>query len=109
MDFSKGNFTPQEKIELLQRWVLVHSYLYYNMDTSVVTDHKYDDNCRQLCRMKEDYQDSWANARYTYAMYDFDGSTGFGFVDRLKDKDLESVTFDVSILLNMNRYTLRRR
>lgn len=98
MNFSKGNFTVQDKIELLQRWVLVHSYLYYILDVSVVTDHKYDSNTRQLYEFKIYYPEDWLNSRYTYAMGEFDGSTGFGFIEKLKKKEMRSILFDVNML-----------
>jgi hypothetical protein len=102
MDFSAREFTNQEKIELLQRWVLVHSYLYYIMDVSVVSDYRYDMNTKQLYGLKVDYPEDWSRARYTYAMHDFDGSTGFGFVERLDEKELRSVLFDVVLLTSQH-------
>lgn len=107
MDFSNRDFTPQEKIELLQRWVLVHSYLYYIMDISVVSDNMYDANSKQLADLKEAHPDSWDKAKYTYAMKDFDGSTGFGFTEKLEEKERKLILFDITILTY--RFTFKRR
>lgn len=103
MDFSKRGFSNQEKIELLQRWILVHSYLYYNMDMSVVDDHVYDANSLQLFELMTEHPEDWLRARYTYAMREFDGSTGFGFVDKLNDMDMRSVHFDVAMLESLSK------
>lgn len=100
MKFNKKDFTNQEKIELLQRWVLVHSYLYYNLDRPVVDDYKFDMNCRQLAELKKEYPEDWTFSRYSYAMKYFDGSTGIGFVESLRGDDEESVIWDVLMLLN---------
>jgi len=107
MDFSRANFTAQEKIELLQRWVLVHSYLYYHMDISVVDDWRFDDNSHQLYGLKLEHPEAWANARYTYAMDDFDGSTGCGYVEKLKEKERKSIIFDVNLLVNRHVFIRR--
>jgi NAD-dependent DNA ligase len=104
MDFSRRDFTTQEKIELLQRWILVHSYLYYELDLSVVSDHMYDRNSQQLHMFKINYPTDWKNARYTYAMVDFDGSTGFGYVNQLNTVDTMSIVFDAKQLKIMNQF-----
>lgn len=107
MDFSNRDFTPQEKIELLQRWILVHSYLYYIMDISIVPDYTYDMNSKQLAELKTAHPDSWDKARYTYAMGDFDGSTGFGFVEKLEENERKSIMFDITLLTY--RFVFKRR
>lgn len=99
MNFSKRNFTTQEKIELLQRWILVHSYLYYHLDRSVVSDHMFDANGQQLNLFKLNFPKDWSNARYTYAMLDFDGSTGCGYVENLNAVDTMSIVFDSEYLM----------
>ena len=95
----KGNlFNTKEKIELLQRWIIVHSYLYYILDSPIIDDHVFDSNCKQLVELKIDHPIVWGDARYSYAMGNFDGCTGMGLVENLKDKELTSVHRDVGIL-----------
>lgn len=105
MEF-KGNFTIQDKIEVLQRWILVSSVLYYDMDSPVVSDHMYDSNSRQLYEMKVNNPKEWQRARYTHAMNDFDGSTGFGFADKLNKRERELVMMDVFMVLDRHRRKL---
>lgn len=109
MDFSARDFTPQEQIELLQRWVLVHSYLYYQMDISLVTDYRYDSNSRQLFELRCKYPQDWDHSRYQYAMHDFEGSTGFGMVERLMEKERKSVMGDIGRLSANHVFKRRRR
>lgn len=80
MDFSRNPyFTEELKISTLQRWVLVHSFLYYDLNYNVVSDHVFDDNCKQLYQLKLKRPRTYKGSRYGYAMQSFDGSTGYGF------------------------------
>jgi hypothetical protein len=98
MKFNNPYWKPVTKIELLQRWILTHSFLYYTLNYTIATDKRYDDNSEQLVELKEKYPKSWKNSRYYYAMKEFDGSTGFGFVEKLNDEHREAVTRDAFYL-----------
>lgn len=87
MKFMNPYLKPIDKIDLLQRWILVHSYLYYELNDNLVTDMTFDNNCAQLADLQEEHKDAWKESRYYYAMHDFDGSTGFGFHGRLEPHD----------------------
>lgn len=87
MEFANPYWSQWIRIELLQRWILVHSILYYEMDTSVVSDKKFDANAKQLVQMQKDYKDDAKLSQYWYVFNDFDGSTGFDLYDRLTKKD----------------------
>ena len=52
MEFKNPYFLTVERINLLQRWILVHSYLYYEKNESIVKDVNYDANTRQLIYLK---------------------------------------------------------
>ena len=67
--------------------------MYYEQHESCVTDKEYDLISRQLVELqnkacKKDFEES----TYYYAMYDFDGSTGFDIPSRLTKKDREYLT-----------------
>jgi len=98
MEFPCIYWSTTVKMNLLARWVLVHSYLYYEMDYSVVQDSRYDANSKQLLDMIKEDITSWKRSRYYYAMKEFDGSTGFGFYQKLNTKDHQAVTLDAAIL-----------
>lgn len=82
-------WTEAEKINFLQRVILVHSYLYYEKDNSVWTDKQYDEVAKQLAEMQKPKTVKWIlnKTQYGYAFYDFDGTTGFLLWGRLKEKD----------------------
>lgn len=91
MKFNNPYFRPIDKIELLQKWILVHSYLYYQLDYSVVEDYIYDNNCKQLMALKRKYPKSWKKAKYSYAFKEFDGSTGMDLFYKLDVVDLSKI------------------
>ena len=51
MNWNNPYFTTLEKINLLCRWVTVHSIIYYERDTNIVSDKLFDNNCKQLKKM----------------------------------------------------------
>jgi hypothetical protein len=98
LDFASPYWNEKTKIEMLCRWLLVHSYLYYELDISVVSDHLYDKNQQQLKELIEDHREDFKNSRYYYAMSEFDGSSGFGFVSKLNVHDWDCVARDAHMI-----------
>jgi hypothetical protein len=81
------------KIGYLQRRIIVYSIVYYELGGSVVTDQQYDAISRQLVQMQKDVPESeFKKSMYYYAMYDFDGSTGFDIPSRLTPHDRDYLT-----------------
>ena len=93
MTFDKP-FTDKEKIELLQRAILVHSFMYYELDQSVLPDWKYDGNSKQLVEMIKTFPEEFRQSRYYKYFHDFNGSTGYHLTSRIKkDKELYSQVY----------------
>lgn len=86
-------WTSKMIIDFLQRTVLIHSYLYYVLDSPVRSDKWYDDVCRQLIKEQSMKSERYIRDRtqYGYVFYDFDGSTGFDLFDRLNESDKEYI------------------
>lgn len=99
MEFNSPYWTNKIKIELLQRWILVHSYLYYDLNESIVSDQMFDRNSKQLVELQENDPKAFKKSRYYYAMKEFDGSSGFGFVQNLDAEHFEAVIRDAQMLL----------
>jgi len=76
-------FTILEKINLLCKWLTVHSIIYYVHHTNIVSDQIFDNNCKQLVNMIENNPEIFKESHYHYYMHDFDGSTGFDLPNRL--------------------------
>lgn len=90
IDFSKMPavyWSEETKISYLQRRIIVHSLLYYQLNFNIVSDAFYDSLARQLVKMKKENPKAFAKSKYFYAMKDFDGSTGFNLYNRLCTKD----------------------
>lgn len=87
-------WTDKMKIDFLQRVVLIHSYLYYEKDTTLWSDKKYDEVVKQLTNIQKQKTESWIkhNTQYGYCFYDFDGTTGFDLWHRLKQNDKDYIS-----------------
>lgn len=91
MQFQDG-MTTKQKIEATQRYVLVHSMLYYHMSTNVITDQQFDKVSKLLAdKIKKFGPKKIASTQYGYAFYDFDGTSGFYLMDRLTPKDRKRI------------------
>ena len=93
MDFSKMPcvyWSESTKISYLQRRIIVYSIMYYEQNESCVSDAYYDELSRQLVELQKTVsKEEFEKSTYYYAMYDFDGSTGFDIPSRLTKYDLE--------------------
>lgn len=69
--------TDQEYIDFLQRYIIVHSYIYYEQDRNVVSDRTYDAKARELVEYKNKYPELWEKSMYYEQFKDYNGSTGF--------------------------------
>lgn len=56
--------------------MLVHSKLYYDMDTSLITDKQFDDWGKELVQLQKDYPDIASKVCFAKAFEDWDASTG---------------------------------
>lgn len=96
IDFSKCPciyWSDSTKISYLQRRIIVYSIMYYEHDESCVSDAYYDSISRQLVALQRACDPAeFRKSTYYYAMYDFDGSTGFDIPSRLTKYDREYLT-----------------
>lgn len=105
MDFSKAPciyWSDRTKISFLQRRIIVYSIMYYELDESCLTDAEYNEISKQLAEMMRTCdQSEIEKSTYYYAMYDFEGSTGFDIPARLKASDREYLTELAEKILDM--------
>ena len=70
--------TTQEYIDFLQRYIIVHSYIYYELNDNYISDKQYDEKSRELTRYKNEYPELWKNSMYYKQFGDeYNGATGF--------------------------------
>jgi hypothetical protein len=93
MKFHKP-FTPLEKIQLLQRSILVNSFAYYELNENLLSDFQYDDNAKQLTALKKQYPDEFKRSRYHLYFHDYCSgeddthyTSGFDLLKRVEDTD----------------------
>lgn len=102
MIFSKP-FTDLEKIQLLERSILVNSYAYYELNENLLSDYQYDRNTRQLLELKNAAPEDFKKSRYYKYFNNFESGTGFDLAGRLKkDKELfKIVSHDAHLALKL--------
>lgn len=80
-----------ERCSVIQRKIILHSILYYELNVNILSDQQFDKMCKKLLtgiKHTKNYQKS----DYFYVFYDFDGSTGFHLYHRLEEDDKEYLT-----------------
>ncbi len=88
-------FSIVERIQLLQRWILVQSFAYYEMNENIASDFQYDDNAKQLAELKKEYPEEFKRSRYYDYFHDFcndDGmhnTSGFDLLRKIEKQDRE--------------------
>lgn len=61
-----------------RRWlVLLHSYFYYHLDVSVITDIEWQNLANDLVILQDSFPEDTVQNFYDHAFLNFDGSTGF--------------------------------
>ena len=89
--------TIHERIRQRRRQILVHSYIYYEMNTNIVSDAVWGKWAKELAQLQKDYPKESAEVEYYDDFKDWDGSSGaflnFG-------ADIKSVA---KILLDSNK------
>jgi hypothetical protein len=86
------NWTTVDKLNRLQRMVLLHSIIYYDLDESVISDDYYNKLTRLLARKVERYRGTktFKKTMYAYVFEGYtDGSTGFDLTHKLMKRDYE--------------------
>lgn len=104
MQFSNPYLKGHEKLDLLARWIITHSMLYYEYDESLVPDAKFDSNAQQFLKLaKEVAEEERRQSRWLYVMRDFDGSTGYNLPKKLTNEHKGLIKRDIKNLLKQNK------
>lgn len=103
-------FNVVEKIQLLERSILVNSFAYYELDGNLLSDFQYDENAKQLAEFKKQYPDEFKRSRYFEYFKDYgseDGThytSGFDLLEKVRkaDKDLyRKLHMDAALALDL--------
>lgn len=66
-----------ELINRRERQLLVHSFLYYQLNENIISDHTFDAWSKELVELKEKHPKEFAESAYAKEFAEFDGSSGF--------------------------------
>ena len=87
-------YTILERIQLLQRSILVNSFGYYELNENILTDYQYDNNAKQLAELKKKYPDEFARSKYHPYFHDYCSeeddvhfTSGFDLLERVRKQD----------------------
>ncbi len=84
-------FSLLDRIDYLQRKIIMASIAYYEMDRTFMEDRVYDGLCMQCVELMRECPER-EKSQYWYCFHDFDGTTGFDLKDRLNEHDREYLT-----------------
>lgn len=65
-----------EKIQQRRRQILVHSYIYYELDQNIVSDFKWSTWAKELAELQQKYPNMSKKIPYAEQFTDWDGSSG---------------------------------
>lgn len=87
-----GPLSTQEYINFLQRFVIVNSYIYYEMNDNAISDMLYDKRAKELVALKNRFPDFWKTSEY-YEQFgdDYNGATGFTLFHSLNNRQKEII------------------
>ncbi|MDS9997112.1 DNA ligase LigA-related protein [Bacillus atrophaeus] len=66
-----------ELIGRRRRQILVHSFLYYQLNENIIVDHTFDLWSKELVQLQEKYPEESRQAVYYAEFTKFDGSSGY--------------------------------
>ncbi|NFP51796.1 DNA ligase LigA-related protein [Clostridium argentinense] len=67
----------KKRINHLRRLILIHSCIYYRMNTSVVDDFTFNEWSEELVKLQNENESILSECIYSNAFEDFDGTTGY--------------------------------
>lgn len=91
MKFNNPYWSMALKISALQRYIIVHSYLYYERNENVISDGQFDKEAKQLVKLQNEYPQEAKKSDYWYVFEGFDGSTGFDLYHNLDKADKKRI------------------
>lgn len=85
---------------MLQRWIIVHSILYYIYNHSIVPDSKFDYNCRLLNKVKIKYPEQYKKSKFYYIFNEQFEKEYYKIPKLLNKEDKKRIKMIIRDLLN---------
>jgi hypothetical protein len=74
--FAEDKQAIKEKIKQRRAQMLIHSCIYYELDSNIVSDHKWQEWAEELDQLQKDNPDCLNLGFYDKNFLDWDGTTG---------------------------------
>ena len=88
---------PKEKIQQRRLQILVHSYIYYELNSNVISDSTWDKWAMELVHLQKDYPDIAGSVIYANIFNGFDGSTGYDLAKAADEKTISKANYLLSL------------
>lgn len=110
-------FSFAERIQLLERSILVNSFAYYILDDNILNDFQYDDNAKELAELKKEHPEDFKRSRYYEYFKDYCNdddmvyTSGFDLLEKVRKADYNLYSRlheDASMALRL-KYNMKER
>ena len=93
------NLEAMKIMEQRERQIIVHSYIYYELNDNIISDDHWAALGKDLVRLRERFPEEFELTKYAELFANFDASTGYG----LYSKDSEYWHAQAKWLIEMNQ------
>lgn len=100
MNKSINKLSIQDRINYLERFIIVHSIIYYHLNSNVISDSKYDEYAKYLEKLININNKEFKESQYYYVFIDYSSSTGFDLYYKLNNHDKEYLTTLANYILH---------
>ena len=80
-----------DRMDWACRYLLIHSYLYYSADVSIISDSEYDAKLKWLCDYAKKHPLEVEQCQYKDVLLNLDPSTGFDMQNYVEPKHYEYI------------------
>lgn len=80
-----------DRMDWACRYLLIHSYLYYSADVSIISDSEYDTKLKWLCEYTKKYPLEVEQCQYKDVLLNLDPSTGFDMQNYVEPQHYEYI------------------
>lgn len=87
MNKSLNKLSTVDRISFLERYIILHSVIYYHLNSNVISDSQYDEYAKYLEKLIKLNDKEFKESQYYYAFTDYSSATGFDLYDKLNDYD----------------------
>lgn len=96
------NMSPVEQMDYLCRYLIIHSIIYYDLDSNVISDQLYNKKSKELEKLVQTHRNSLEECYYKDCLIDFTSATGFDLKYKLTQEHREYLERKASWILKLH-------